>query len=145
MRRPLGLTIVGFLQTLLGGVFLMLTIFLMALSYVSISSQELLSDLIGGLDLPPILLMHLTLIIFSLSIILMVTGIGILLGFRWIYYVEVLLLISLLLNIISISIPNPTNIVLVIIPIVLLVYFNGENVRSYFFSDVNEGEYFNFY
>jgi len=132
MRRPLGLTIIGFIQTILGSILFLLSIFLFTFTYLSTQYGDILREVMGEMNMPYILMIHINLILLGLSIILMVTGIAILMGSKWVYYIEVILVISLLLNMIFLSIDNVTNVILTIFPILALIYLNSRGVREYF-------------
>ena len=140
MSRPTGITVLSVLHFIVGGVILFMVLALTLYSlfldaYLGVGNGEQLDILPSGVGM-----MFNLLILLLISIVVIITGVGLLSGWPWIWYVEVLLTISLLLNVIFLSVTTLASAVLVIVPIILLYYLSRPHVKEFFFGSEGYGE-----
>ena len=130
--RPTGILILSIIHFLFGGFLLLMVIALAGLSLFF--DQYLAPGNITSVDvLPSGFGMVLNVfILFIISVVTIVAGVGLLNGWPWIWYVEVLLIVSLTLNILYLSVTTISFIVLAILPISLLYYLTRPHVKEYF-------------
>ena len=134
MSRPTGILVLSVVHFLVGGILLFMVL---ALTSYSLFLDPYLSSGNGNVSidvLPSGFGMALNLLVLLLiSVVTIITGIGLLNGWPWIWYVEVLLTISLLLNVIFLSVTTLTSAILIIVPVLLLYYLNRPHVKEFFF------------
>ena len=141
MSRPTGILVLSVVHFLVGGILLFMVLALTSYSlfldpYLSSGNENVSLDV-----LPSGFGMALNLLILLLiSVVTIITGIGLLNGWPWIWYVEVLLTISLLLNVIFLSVTTLTSAILIVVPVLLLYYLNRPHVKEFFFGSEDYGE-----
>lgn len=141
MKRPLGITILSIAHIIFGGLTVLMALFTALFLLIDIP-PDIINDGFDGIPTKGLGMAFNTTILFTIGAIVLVTGIGLIEGWGWIWYVEIFLMISLILNIIFLSVSTLSPIFVLIFPLVILYYLYRPYVKDYFFgygdSDIDE-------
>lgn len=144
MRRPLGITVLSIAHLLLGGLTIFTALFSSLFLFIDIT-PDMVNEGFDNILPKGIGMAFNTLILFIVGISVVATGIGLIEGWSWIWYVEVLLMTALLLNIIFLSVSTISSLFITIFPVVILYYLSRSYVKEFFLGleDLEEDEYIN--
>jgi len=131
MDRPLGITLLSVLQVG-GGTILIL-------SAISVLASPFIDA--GGIDIGLTSSIMLSSILISMAAINYVISYGLYHGMQWAWYMEILYVASIILNILFISTAAPINIVLTLIPLSILIYLYSDGVKRYFLGGLDTDFY----
>ena len=141
MKRPIGLTILS-IGHFIVGIFLYLSVLgLILLSFLfetfpelfQVDSQQLIP---GG----AVLYLN-SMVLLAIGSLAIFTGYGILKGWSWIWYIEILISTSILLNILFLSIDSLYFVVFTVLPAAIIYYLYRPSIRGYFFPSNGRNEY----
>ncbi len=141
MKRPIGLTILS-IGHFIVGIFLYLSVLgLILLSFLYETFPELFQ--VDSQQLIPrgaVLYLN-SMVLLAIGSLAIFTGYGILKGWSWIWYIEILISTSLLLNILFLSIDSLYFIVFTVMPVAIIYYLYRPRIKGYFFPSTEKSEY----